>query len=725
MIKVGTDDITKQHALYVESYRNGSSVPLLYESYTGKTLKTLADSVEYPMDIKLPKALSDMLYNKDSTPARILRIERQPVRRRISKDGEPTDEFIPVWFGSTANGVNLRFGYKNGDSRYLSTHALYDRSVHAFLGGATGQGKSVTLNNLIFNMCEEYPPWELELVLIDPKIVEFKAYALTSPLPHIRTIGATSDSDYVISALAALRDEMDSRSKLFALFGTKNIKEFRKATGLAIPRNVIVMDEVQTTFKNAGKRSRELIALLDDFARLGRSSGYHLLMASQEVGSDIPSDTLANIQIRGALGCTAPVSEKIIGNDEASIYYGKAPGNMLVNTNASQGQKADNTLYKVPYLSTEVQISVSKEEMRLSKEVNFRNPLNFYDEEDLITFSRYPGYLEKFPCNPNRVYLGEPSFVTKSLDKVLYLEFTSKELENILCMSYNSKNSLRTFLMLKENLLRYKGSYLHNVLCADSSFEETGNASELANSNNFYTDKTYLNNNFFSITESVIRRRKMLIKIDSSVFADPKTHELTDELFYKLVEHGSELDTKTNRSRCFYLFALLSENEEYQAMFNPQKRSPGSEEFTDLFTKLLNILLQMYKCYGCLDKMLTVSCLPAIFNWILGIDKVIGLGRDTKQRYIETLKKCMFDASTVNVRYVIFTRDLSEIRELVKATRWALFEELISGDQRAILGDSNYPPVHNNRLAMVVDMTQKSDNMCLKYKKTLFDDEIV
>ena len=84
MIKVGTDDITKQHALYVESYRNGSSVPLLYESYTGKTLKTLADSVEYPMDIKLPKALSDMLYNKDSTPARILRIERQPVRRRIS-----------------------------------------------------------------------------------------------------------------------------------------------------------------------------------------------------------------------------------------------------------------------------------------------------------------------------------------------------------------------------------------------------------------------------------------------------------------------------------------------------------------------------------------------------------------------------------------------------------------------------------------------------------------
>ena len=122
---------------------------------------------------------------------------------------------------------------------------------------------------------------------------------------------------------------------------------------------------------------------------------------------------------------------------------------------------------------------------------------------------------------------------------------------------------------------------------------------------------------------------------------------------------------------------------------------------------------------------MTVSCLPAIFNWILGIDKVIGLGRDTKQRYIETLKKCMFDASTVNVRYVIFTRDLSEIRELVKATRWALFEELISGDQRAILGDSNYPPVHNNRLAMVVDMTQKSDNMCLKYKKTLFDDEIV
>lgn len=725
MIKVGTDDIVRQHSLYLEMYKSGRSAPLLYESYTGKTLPMLAGSQDYPKDIKLPRNISEMLYSKDASPARVLHLAEQPARRRVNPDGSLTDTFIPVWFGDTSKGVNLRFGYKNGDSRFLSTHALCDRSVHSFLGGATGHGKSVTLNNLIFNMCEEYPPWELELVLIDPKIVEFKAYALTSPLPHIRTIGATSDSDYVISALAALRDEMDQRSKLFALFGTKNIKEFRKATGLALPRDVIVMDEVQTTFKNAGKRSKELIALLDDFARLGRSSGYHLLLASQEVSSDIPSDTLANIQIRGALGCTSQVSEKIIGNSEASIYYGQMPGNMLVNTNASQGKKSDNTLYKIPFLDTEVQITVSKEEMRLSDAVGFRNPLNFYDEEDLISISKYPEYLDKFPRNPNRIYLGEPSFVTKSPDKVLYLEFTSKELENILCMSYNAKDSLRAFLMLKMNLQRFKDNYLHTVLCADNMFEEQGHANELANKNNYYTEKTYLNNPFFEVSESVIRRRKLLLKIDSSVFSNPVTVGLTDSLFYKVVKRGDALDTKTNRSRCYYLYAFLTTDEEFKNGFATAKYKAESEEFIYEFTKLFSILLQMYKCYKCADRMLTAGYLPAIFNWILGIDKVIGLGRDPKTKFIDALKKSMFDASSVNVRYVIFTRDLSEIRELVKATRWALFERLISSDQRAILGDSNYPPVQNNRLAMVVDTTQKSDNMCQKYKKTLFDDEIV
>ena len=75
------------------------------------------------------------------------------------------------WFGDTIDGFYLHgCGYVNGDNRYLAKQKLDDADIHMILAGATGQGKSVTLNSIILTACSEYAPWELNLTMCDAKI---------------------------------------------------------------------------------------------------------------------------------------------------------------------------------------------------------------------------------------------------------------------------------------------------------------------------------------------------------------------------------------------------------------------------------------------------------------------------------------------------------------------------------------------------------------------------
>ena len=53
------------------------------------------------------------------------------------------------------------------------------------LGGSTGQGKSVTLNSIIYGMCLEYAPWEITITLITQ----------IPPIKEIRRVKPSLNSD--------------------------------------------------------------------------------------------------------------------------------------------------------------------------------------------------------------------------------------------------------------------------------------------------------------------------------------------------------------------------------------------------------------------------------------------------------------------------------------------------------------------------------------------------
>src|SRR6266536_771020 len=93
---------------------------------------------------------------------------------------------------------------------------------HLLVAGTTGSGKSVCINSMIASILFRFTPKELQLIMIDPKVVELQVYA---SLPHLR-YPVITDSKKVLLVLRSLIDEMERRYKMFARVGVRNIIGF-------------------------------------------------------------------------------------------------------------------------------------------------------------------------------------------------------------------------------------------------------------------------------------------------------------------------------------------------------------------------------------------------------------------------------------------------------------------------------------------------------------------
>src|SRR5438477_6820084 len=93
---------------------------------------------------------------------------------------------------------------------------------HLLVAGTTGAGKSVCINAMIASMLFRFTPEELQLIMIDPKVVELQVY---EKLPHL-AFPVVTDPKKVLIALRWLIDEMERRYKIFARVGARNIISF-------------------------------------------------------------------------------------------------------------------------------------------------------------------------------------------------------------------------------------------------------------------------------------------------------------------------------------------------------------------------------------------------------------------------------------------------------------------------------------------------------------------
>ena len=231
---------------------------------------------------------------------------------------------------------------------------------HLLIAGATKQGKSVGLNTIVTSLLYGKHPSELKFVFIDPKMVEFTAYA--KMLRHYLAVlpDACSEEDEMSNAivknakdaekiLRSLCIEMDERYELLSKAGVNKISLYNdkfKSRHLRpdkghryLPYLVVVVDEYADLTMTTGASpdakaaSRSITNSIIRLAQKGRAAGLHVILATQRPSVDVISGIIkSNFPMRIAFRVSsrvdsqtildAPGAEKLIGKGDMLFSAG-------------------------------------------------------------------------------------------------------------------------------------------------------------------------------------------------------------------------------------------------------------------------------------------------------------------------------------------------------------------------------------------------------------------
>lgn len=316
---------------------------------------------------------------------------------------------VPIWFNTTMKGVNVRLGFDKLDSAKPSAIPLSDAPVHMMLGGISGSGKSVALNDIICSLLLEYPPWELNLVLADFKIVELSRYGNRIPTPHVSIIAATSSTEFALSTFDFIIHEMNARQDVFTKCGVQNLKDFREKYNLCLPRILLVADEFVQMFENvqvaeqngaenASEQKKLILSDISAIARLGRSQGIHMLLSSQDMQGVLNDQTAGQFGAGATLAANKSVSNTLIGNDAGAHLQGK--GKAYINLNKNEKDPTGNILVRVPYIDS----LISEEEASQGKLSYLQELLKqMYDKALAVGIKNQPYYYNETETLPRKL----------------------------------------------------------------------------------------------------------------------------------------------------------------------------------------------------------------------------------------------------------------------------------------------------------------------------------
>jgi len=182
------------------------------------------------------------------------------------------------------------------------------RMPHLLVAGATGSGKSVSMNTMITSLLYKATPNEVRMLLIDPKLLELSAY---SDIPHLISPVITSPKD-ASEALKKMVLEMERRYRLLAEQGTRNIETFNRQVGPSerLPYIVVFIDELADLMFTAPADVEGAIARL---AQMARASGIHLILATQRPSVDVITGLIkANFPARISFQVTSKIDSRTI-----------------------------------------------------------------------------------------------------------------------------------------------------------------------------------------------------------------------------------------------------------------------------------------------------------------------------------------------------------------------------------------------------------------------------
>lgn len=197
--------------------------------------------------------------------------------------------------------------------KVFSLYSSLAECPHLLIAGATGSGKSVTVNGIIYNLIATRSPFETWFVLIDPKRVELIQY---SELPH--TVRYASEPVDIIRAIQFAVDETENR---FRSMQTERVREYNG------PHMYVIIDELadlMVSMKN------ETLPNLQRLAQIGRAARVHVIACSQNImAQTIP--TVLKCNFSSVLGLRTATKQQ-------SRYLVSVPGCELLPDPKKEGK---------------------------------------------------------------------------------------------------------------------------------------------------------------------------------------------------------------------------------------------------------------------------------------------------------------------------------------------------------------------------------------------------
>jgi S-DNA-T family DNA segregation ATPase FtsK/SpoIIIE len=210
-------------------------------------------------------------------------------------------------FASSHSHLSLALGKTISGEPFV---AELTKMPHLLVAGATGSGKSVSLNSMICSILFKATPANVRFLMIDLKMLELSFY---EGIPHLLLPVVTNPKNAKTS-LRWLIDEMERRYTVMSQIGVRNIDKYNqkmvKQEGETIPYIVVVIDELADLMMVSSREVEEYIARL---AQMARASGIHLILATQRPSVDVLTGIIkANFPARIACKVFSKVDSRTI-----------------------------------------------------------------------------------------------------------------------------------------------------------------------------------------------------------------------------------------------------------------------------------------------------------------------------------------------------------------------------------------------------------------------------